>query len=173
MTLMIRADDVERLVAAMLVVVAAASCSGCQRTKASNAPEDSRAAIAAELIQLEHSFWDSVRRQDRASMDRLMAPEYQYISYRGLNGRSRAEELDIHFGGRLRLDSFQLTHWHVVWLTDDAVMLHYMNRAVGAVDGKPEEQLGGAVSTWAKHAGAWKIIARSEWKIAADEFPRE
>lgn len=104
-------------------------------------------------------------------MERLMAPEYQYISYKGGSGRSRQDELTIHFSGKLRLDRFDLTHWHVVWLTDDSVMLHYMNRAVGAVEGKPIEQLGGAVATWVRRGGKWQVVARTEWKIAADEFP--
>jgi len=157
----------------VMLVIPGAALTACGQGRANATPTQSREAIGAQLMDMERSFWDSVRRQDRQAMERLMSPEYQYISYRGLEGRTRAEELAIHFGGRLRLDTFRLTHWRIVWLTDDAVMLHYMNEAAGEVDGKPEKQLGGAVSTWARHGGEWKVVARSEWKIAPEEFPRD
>jgi hypothetical protein len=141
------------------------------RTVAQTSPTgETREAAAARVIELERSLWDSERRKDRQAMDALLAPGYQYFSSRGAQSRSKAEELDLQFSDRLRLVSFKLDHWHVAWLDDNALVLHYISEADVVFDQKSSHQLGGAMAAWVKRDGRWLAVARTEWKIAPENF---
>ena len=68
--------------------------------------------------------------------------------------------------------AYQLDHWQLARPGRDAVVLHYMSQADVAFDGRSTHVYQGAVAVWERRGSRWLAIARTEWKIAPDDFLR-
>jgi len=127
-----------------------------------------RARTADSVMRAERGLWEAVRRQDSAAFAAILAPDYLYLSALGRRDRDRATEIGLHFGGGLRLDSLDLSHWRAVWVTDSVIVLDYLAKAWGVVGGQPDSQSGGALAVWSRRGGAWRAVVRTEWAVPWD-----
>jgi hypothetical protein len=113
-------------------------------------------------------LWRAVQRQDSAALDRILAPDYVYLSALGRKDRDKATEIGMHIGSGLRLDSVDLFYWRRRWVTDSVAVLDYLAKAWGAVGGQPDSQFGGALAVWAQRDGRWRAVVRTEWAVPWD-----
>ena len=149
----------------VLLVVALGCAPGMKQEQPAETGQGGRALVLDSVQRAERGLWEAVHRQDSAAFGRLLAPDYVFFSAHGNPDRPRARELEVHFGGRLRLDSMELYHWRAAWLDDSAVVLHYYSRAWGALDDTAVTQLAGVMAAWRRRAGQWQAVARTEWEI--------
>jgi len=135
---------------------------------ADTAERTDRAALLDSLQRAEAGLWYAVQRQDSAALDRILAPDYVYLSAIGRKDRDKATELRMHIGSGLRIDSIALTHWRSRWIGDSAAVLDYLARAWGGVGAQADSQSGGALAIWERRNGRWQATVRTEWAVPWD-----
>jgi hypothetical protein len=102
----------------VLLPVALGCAPGMKRDQPAASDRGGPAAVLDSVQRDERGLWEAVQRQDSAAFSRLLAPDYVFFSAHANPDRPRARELEVHFGGRLRLDSMQLYHWRAAcWTT--------------------------------------------------------
>jgi hypothetical protein len=127
-----------------------------------------RQEVLDSLREAEAGLWRAVQRQDSAAFDRILAPDYVYLSSLGRKDRDKATEIGMHIGSGLRLDSIDLSHWRARWVSDSVAVLDYLSKAWGAVGGQRDSQFAGALAIWARRQGEWRVVARTEWAVPWD-----
>lgn len=110
-----------------------------------------------ELVELERTWMDAVRRKDLETLDRIVAPEYAYTaSGQGRWTRQRWMETvsvyDIH---RFAFDDVDVRAYG-----DTAVVLSRY-RQEASVDGVPRSGDFLITDIWVRRDERWQVVARS------------
>ena len=151
---------------AISVVAALAGCA--QVSPATDGSEIGSQGDAAQVIDLERSYWAAEQRKDWAALERMLAPEYRSMSSRGGPDRSKAEELALLSGGRVDLESFTFSTMRATWLSRDMVALNYIVDQRFHLDGRTLCPRSGSMTIWKRGDDGWLRTARTEYRISPE-----
>ena len=156
----------ERLAGALALLAIA----GCALTSPPALPvPDDHAAEGAEVVALERAFWTAEQHKDWATLDRLLAPDYRYLSARDGADRSKADEMALLSGGRVAAESATFGNMRATWIAPDVIALNYMVDQRFVLDGVVRCPQSGSMTLWVRREGAWLRRARTEYAITRRE----
>jgi acyl-CoA thioester hydrolase len=113
-----------------------------------------------ELAALERSLQRAVADRDRATLERLLGPEFTLTTGRvGHEVRGRAEYLEVTATSYI-VESFGFESLDVLELGPDAAVVRsrYVQRA--SMDGADRSQPYLMTDAWARRPGGWQIVSR-------------
>jgi ketosteroid isomerase-like protein len=110
-----------------------------------------------DLTRLEHTWLEAAQQKDRATLERLLAPEFVYTASN--HGRRSRQEL-LAMGTRYDITRFEFVEMEVRDYGDAAVVVsHYRQEAT--VAGVPRNGDFLFTDVWVRRGDGWQAVARS------------
>lgn len=129
--------------------------------------------IEAELLALEHRYWQAI--QDRDVETALSLTEFPCLvaGSSGTASVSPEQYRQMMQGAKYTLHQFEIKDGaQVRLLTDDVALVAYQVREEMTVEGKPLTLNAADASVWVRRNGEWKCALHTE-SIAGDGFGRD
>lgn len=123
-------------------------------------------------MDLERAIWAAERRRDRVGVDSLLAPDYVYLSAIARRDRSGAEDLALRFGPHVVLEDYTLHGLRTARVSSDVIALHFVADQRIRSDSVLICPHTGTSETWARRAGRWRLVTRTEYLIGGERPPR-
>lgn len=154
-----------------LAVVALVSA--CNRAGVAPIPAQGAATDpdGAAVIARERQIWAAERSRDRAGVDSLLAPDYVYLSAIARRDRSKIEDLDNRFGPHVVLETYELRSLRTARVAPDVIALHFIADQRIRTDSVVICPHTGTSETWARRAGRWLLVTRTEYLIGGERPP--
>lgn len=117
------------------------------------------------LEQLERDWVRALQRNDAAFVETILAPEF--ISTYGDGSRGdRAHELEMVKSFNQQVDSWTVDEF-IVRVFRDTAVVHFTQRMVGPVQGKPTEIVTRYQDVFVNRDGKWWCVASQSTKVTA------
>lgn len=117
-----------------------------------------------EVVRLEHELQEAVRKQDRETLERLLAPGFRLASARGRWDRERWIETAVT---SFRLESIKFENVDVTLDGDTAVVTSDVTQRATS-DGRPAPSRWLMTDVWVKREEGWRLLVRH-----VDPLPEE
>jgi uncharacterized protein (TIGR02246 family) len=114
-------------------------------------------AVTSELEQLSERWYRAWVERDPATVERMMADDYVYVSPTG-QAQSREAILRIIKSPRYRLNHFDRTNVVVRMLGDDAAVIRLRGRDDGEFEGKRFNEDHACLQVWSRARGQWQLV---------------
>jgi len=115
-------------------------------------PKADEKAVRAAVAQ----FDDAARKQDRATLDKLLSPDLVYVHSLG-KVENKTECIDALL--KTKID-FKMAPHATVKLHGDTAVVHAQTMAHMLQDGKPGQVPLDMMQVWVKKGNAWQMVAR-------------
>lgn len=144
---------------------------GCASTARNASDPVDHATDERTIMAQSRAIWDAERTGDGATLERIWAPDFRYLSSIGNPDRPRDAELPEMLA--VRVESYTIEHPRIVWLSREAAALHYFahQRIRRVSDGRVICPYTGTMEGWARRDGAWRMVTRTEWLVGAVKAP--
>ena len=113
--------------------------------------------VEETLIELQNDWMDAWRRDDRARLEELLAPEFTLTSARSDRIVDRAGWLDLL--DQVRAKSFEYSDF-LVHVFGDAAVVKSRLAQVATVAGQPWNETFMLTDVWVRRDGRWQVVAR-------------
>lgn len=115
-----------------------------------------------DIVTLEKSYWDAVKRKDGARTAELSGKTALVTGPRGVMSISRDKMGRMTEEGKWTLESYAFDDVEVSTPAPDVAIIAYTVRQKVTMDGKPQELHAADSSTWVREAEGWRVHAHSE-----------
>ncbi len=129
-------------------------------------------ATDAELLALEHQYWQAIKDGDAALSARLSDDPCVVTGSQGVGRIDRATLEGMFAGAAWKLTGFEITSPIVEFLTDDVAVVAYRVHEDLLVEGQPLALDASDSSTWVRRNGEWVCAVHTE-AITGDPFGRD
>ena len=123
--------------------------------------------VEETLIELQNDWMDSWRRDDRARLEELLAPEFTLTSARSDRIVDRAAWLRLL--DQVKAESFEYSDFLVHVFGDAAVVKSRLSQ-VATVAGQPWNETFMLTDVWVRRNGRWQVVARHSSTPPAKAF---
>jgi hypothetical protein len=115
-----------------------------------------------EIIKLEKSYWDAMKRKDGAKTAELSGKTSIVTGARGVMSIPKARMGKMTEEGNWTLDSYEFSDIEVATPTPDVAIIAYTVKQKGTMDGKSSNLHAADSSTWIRGPQGWECHAHSE-----------
>jgi len=115
-----------------------------------------------EIIALEKSYWDAMKRKDGARTAQLSGANALVTGARGVMAIPKAKMGAMTEEGDWTLESYDFDDIEVSTPAPDVAIIAYTVRQKVTMQGKPQELRAADSSTWVRTGDAWECQAHSE-----------
>jgi hypothetical protein len=119
-------------------------------------------ATAAEIMQLETSFWQSMVDQEPQKAAALLTEEAASVAMYGIHHFSPSEYVTMAEEGPAKLTTFSFSEEKVIFPTPDVAVATYKVDQSFEMDGEPQEMTCFDTTTWVNCGGRWLAVAHTE-----------
>ena len=120
-----------------------------------------------ELIDLQVAWMDAWRREDRAALEAILAPEFTLTSARTDQIVDRADWLGML--SRVKNESFEYSDFRIDVFGDAAVVRSRLSQ-VARVGDQPWDATFMLTDVWIRRDGRWQVVARHSSNPPAKGF---
>lgn len=115
-----------------------------------------------EVIALEKSYWDAMKKKDGARTSALSGKTSIVSGPRGVMAIDNAKMAVMTEEGKWTLEDYTFEDIQVSVPTPDVAIIAYKVKQKGTMDGKRQEMEAADLSTWLRGKDGWKCHAHSE-----------
>lgn len=115
-----------------------------------------------EIIALETSYWDAMKKKDGARTAELSGKTSIVSGPKGVMSIGRAKMGAMTEEGKWTLEDYSFEDVQVSVPTPDVAIIAYKVKQKVTIDGKKQEMEAADLSTWLKGKDGWKCHAHSE-----------
>jgi hypothetical protein len=119
-------------------------------------------AASNEIVQLERSYWEAMKRKDGRRTAQLSGETALVTGQRGVMSIAKAEMGKMTEEGEWTLDSYEFEDVKVTAPTPDVAIIAYKVRQKVTMNGEPKSFEAADSSTWVRGANGWECHAHSE-----------
>jgi ketosteroid isomerase-like protein len=120
-------------------------------------------ATRDEIIALETSYWDAMKRKDGAETARLSGKASLVAGSRGVMRIPKDKMGKMTEEGKWTLESYAFDNIEVATPSPNVAIIAYTVKQKVTMDGEPQEMHAADSSTWIRSAkGGWECYAHSE-----------
>jgi ketosteroid isomerase-like protein len=119
-------------------------------------------ATKEEIIALETSYWEAMKRKDGARSAQLSGKTSLVTGARGVTSIPKAKMGKMTEEGNWTLESYAFDDVEVVTPAPDVAIIAYTVKQKVTMDGKKQELHAADSSTWVRGADGWECHAHSE-----------
>ena len=119
-----------------------------------------------EIIALEKSYWDAMKKKDGAKTAELSASTSLVTGPKGVMTVAKSKMGKMTEEGNWTLDSYEFSDIEVSTPTPDVAIIAYTVNQKGTMDGKASNTRAADSSTWIRGAKGWECHAHSESFLA-------
>lgn len=141
--------------ALLAIIVLTGMIAGC-----TNLSAQSNSAAEEEVLKVESQRLQAIKDSDVATLERIFAPEFTFVSAVG-EYHTLAELLSDIRSGRLKYTSQQHSDVHVR-VYDNSAILTGRSGSKYVLDGKPGGDPRSYLNVYIKRDGQWRLVARQE-----------
>ena len=123
--------------------------------------------VEETLVELQNDWMDAWRREDRARLEELLAPEFTLTTARSDQVVDRAAWLRLL--DQVKGESFEYSDFLVLVFGDAAVVKSRLSQ-VATVAGQPWNETFMLTDVWVRRAGRWQVVARHSSTPPAKDF---
>ena len=120
------------------------------------------ASAKEEIIALEKSYWDAMKKKDGEETARLSGANAIVTGVAGVMRIPKDRMGKMTEEGKWTLDSYAFADIEVETPTSDVAIIAYTVKQKVTMDGKPQEIHAADSSTWIRGANGWECHAHSE-----------
>ncbi|HEY4640136.1 MAG TPA: nuclear transport factor 2 family protein [Thermoanaerobaculia bacterium] len=110
------------------------------------------------VLRGERQLWDAWKHRDRATFEKLTAPDYACVSEDGVLG---LEQIRTMFA-TAHLSDYRLGKMVARRISADSIVVVYNAHMVGEADGKDVSRGVSEASVWARRGGEWRNVLLHE-----------
>ena len=132
------------------------------RTAASAKSMQSGAALAEQLLTVEKQFWESWKNGNPQVFQELMADDAVFFGQYGMSSKVEIMQQQKESVGSCKVESYVLSDPRAIRIDDDAAILLYEARQDATCGGAKVQPLMHGSSVYARRAGKWVNLYRSE-----------
>jgi hypothetical protein len=122
----------------------------------------SQAALSNEIIALERSYWEAMKRKDGRRTAELSGETALVTGQRGVMSIARSEMGKMTEEGEWTLDDYEFEDVKVTAPAPDVAIIAYKVRQKVTFKGEPKAFEAADSSTWVRGPGGWECHAHSE-----------
>jgi ketosteroid isomerase-like protein len=122
-----------------------------------------------DIIALEKSYWDAVKRKDGARTAQLSGETALLTGARGVSIIPKDKMGRMTESGNWTLDSYDFEDFEVTMPAPDVAIIAYKVRQRMTMDGKPQDFQAAESSTWVRGATGWECHAHSETVLPVNQ----
>jgi hypothetical protein len=115
-----------------------------------------------EIIALEKSYWDAIKRKDGARTSQLSGKIALVTGARGVSSIPKDSMGKMTESGNWTLESYDFDDVEVAVPTPDVAVIAYTVRQRVTMDGKSQDLRAADSSTWVRGPAGWECHAHSE-----------
>jgi len=115
-----------------------------------------------EIIALEKSYWDAMKKKDGTRSAQLSGKVSLVTGAQGVTSIPKAKMGKMTEEGDWTLESYEFDDVQVSTPTPDVAIIAYTVKQKVTMDGKPRELRAADSSTWIRGAEGWECHAHSE-----------
>ncbi|QGZ96469.1 nuclear transport factor 2 family protein [Terricaulis silvestris] len=119
-------------------------------------------ATKEEIIALETSYWEAMKRKDGQRTSQLSGKTSLTTGMRGVTTISKDKMGKMTEDGHWTLESYEFDDVEVVTPAPDVAIIAYTVKQKVTMDGKKQELHAADSSTWVRGANGWECHAHSE-----------
>lgn len=121
-----------------------------------------------EVIALEKSYWDAMKRKDGARTAQLSGKTALVTGARGVSSIAKDKMGKMTESGTWTLESYDFENVEVTVPTPDIAIIAYTVRQKVTMDGKSQDMEAADSSTWIRGSAGWECHAHSETMLTGD-----
>ena len=122
-----------------------------------------------EIIALEKSYWDAMKRKDGARAAQLSGKTALVTGARGVSSIAKDKMGKMTESGNWTLDSYDFDEIEVTVPTPDVAIIAYKVHQKVTMDGKPQDLHAADSSTWIRGPAGWECHAHSETMLTGGQ----
>jgi hypothetical protein len=129
-------------------------------------------AIADEILDLEHRFWQTMISRDVETATALMGDSSIITGAQGVSQIDKASFARMLTGGAWKLLDYNFDEVKVIAPTADVAVIGYKVVEHVEFEGRSIELRAADASTWVRQAGEWVCVLHTE-SVLGDPFGRD
>jgi Domain of unknown function (DUF4440) len=133
-----------------------------ERTSASPSGTQSAVALADQLLSVEKQFWESWKHGKPEVFQELMTDDAIFFGQYGVSSKAEIVQQQKESVGSCQVESYALTDPRVIRIDDEAAILLYEARQDATCGGVKVQPIMHGSSVFARRAGKWLNLYRSE-----------
>jgi hypothetical protein len=122
-----------------------------------------------EIIALEKSYWDAMKRKDGARAAQLSGKTSLVTGARGVSSIPKDKMGKMTESGDWTLESYDFDDVEVTVPTPDVAIIAYKVHQKVTMDGKPQDLHAADSSTWIRGLAGWECHAHSETMLTGSQ----
>ena len=144
------------------IILLATTLFAMERTSASAKDTQSTAALADQLLSVEKQFWESWKNGKPELFQELMTDDAVFFGQYGVSSKAEIMQQQKESVGSCKVENYALTNPRAIRIDDEAAILLYEARQDASCGGVKVQPIMHGSSVYARRAGRWLNLYRSE-----------